>query len=72
MKNGVVVNYTDPYMRKREPNCLYIADDKPTDKPRFKDKFGYDFSILKNDTFDWLANQDLIIMPFMSGDNKYG
>lgn len=72
MKNGVVVNYTDPYMRKREPNCLYIADDKPTDKPRFKDKFGYDFSTLKNDTFDWLANQDLIIMPFMSGDNKYG
>ena len=32
VKNGVVVNYTDPYMRKREPNCLFIADDKPTDK----------------------------------------
>ncbi len=72
MKNGVVVNYTDPYMRKREPNCLFIADDKPTDKPRFKDKFGYNFSALKKDTFDWLSEQDLIIMPFMSGDNKYG
>jgi len=72
MKNGVVVNYTDPYMRKREPNCLFIADDKPTDKPKFKDNFGYDFSVLKKDTFDWLAEQDLIIMPFMSGDNKYG
>jgi len=72
MKNGVVVNYTEPYMRKREPNCLFIADDKPTDKDRFVDKFGYDFKVLKNATFDWLANQDLIVMPFMSGDSKYG
>lgn len=72
VKNGVVVNYTDPYMRKREPNCLFVADDKPTDKPKFKDKFGYDFSVLKKETLDWLSNEDLIIMPFMSGDNKYG
>ena len=72
VKNGVVVNYTDSYMRKREPNCLFVSDDNPTDKPKFKDNFGYDFNILKKETFDWLADQDLIIMPFMSGDSKYG
>ena len=55
MKNGLVVNYTEPYMRRREPDCLFIADDKPTDKERFADKFGYDFKVLKNATFDWLA-----------------
>lgn len=32
-KNGVVVNYTDDYMRRRDPDCLLIADQKPTDKP---------------------------------------
>lgn len=72
MKNGVVVNYTEPYMRRREPDCLFVADNKPTDKERFSDKFGYDFKVLKNATFDWLTKEDLIIMPFMSGDSKYG
>lgn len=72
VKNGVVVNYVDSYMRKREPNCLFVSDDLPTDKPKFKDSFGYDFSKLRKETFDWLSGQDLIIMPFMSGDDKYG
>ena len=72
VKNGVVVNYTEPYMRRREPDCLFVSDDKPTDKPKFEDRFGYDFKILKNATLDWLAEQDLVIMPFMSGDSKYG
>ena len=45
VKNGVVVNYTDPYMRRREPDCLFVSDDKPTDKPRFEDKFKYNFNI---------------------------
>lgn len=72
VKNGIVLNYTDPYMRRREPDCLFVADNKPTDKQTFFDKFGYDFKIIKNATLDWLAKQDLIVMPFMSGDDKYG
>ena len=42
-KNGPVVNYMEDYMRKRDPDCMRIADDLPTDKPRFKDVYGYDF-----------------------------
>ena len=39
VKNGVSANYTDPYMRRRDPDCMFIADDCPSDKPRFHDQF---------------------------------
>ena len=39
-KNGAAVNFMEDYMRRREPNCMVIGDDLPTDKPRFKDRFG--------------------------------
>ena len=29
-------NYTEPYMRRRDPDCMVISDDKPTDKPTLK------------------------------------
>ena len=41
--NGISANYTEPYMRRRDPDTMAIADDLPSDKKRFKDKFGYDF-----------------------------
>src|SRR5699024_5983424 len=31
-KNGASVNFVEDYMRRREPDCMRIADDKPTDK----------------------------------------
>ncbi len=71
-KNGLSVNYTDIYMRRRDPDCMIIADDNPTDKPTFKDRYGQDFAPLRNETFDWLSEQDLIVMPYMAGDNKLG
>ena len=70
-KNGVSVNYTEDYMRRRDPNCLIIADDLPTDKPRFKDKFGMDFASLKAETYQWLTDQELILVPFLAG-GEYG
>ena len=48
-KNGAVVNYVEDYMRRRDPDCMRIGDDKPTDKPRFKDVYGYYFNTLKVD-----------------------
>jgi len=45
--NGISANYTEPYMRRRDPDTMYIADDQPSDKKRFKDKFGYEFQSLK-------------------------
>ena len=66
-KNGVVVNYIEDYMRRRDPDCLIIADDHPTDKPRYIDEYGEDFSPLRESTFRWLEEQELIVVPFIAG-----
>ncbi len=50
-KNGAAVNYMEDYMRVRDPDCMRIADSLPTDKPRFQDMYGYDFDVLRKDTF---------------------
>lgn len=66
-KNGIVVNYTSDYMRRRDPHSLIVGDSCPSDKPTFKEMFNKDFSPLREDTFSWLKEQDLIVMPFMAG-----
>ena len=42
VRNGIAVNYTEPHMRRRDPDCMVIGDDRPTDKPRFRERFGYE------------------------------
>jgi hypothetical protein len=71
-KNGLVINYPEPYMRRREPNCMVIADKKPTDKVTYEQRFGKSFDSVKVETLDWLSKQKLIVMPFISGDEKIG
>lgn len=71
-KNGTVINYPDDYMRRRDPDCLLIADDKETDKPRYKDRYNEDFEPLRTTTFDWLKAQDLVVLPFKAGGLEYG
>lgn len=71
-KNGVVVNYTDDYMRRRDPECLLVADKKDTDKPRYEEVYHNDFDTLREDTFQWLKKQELIFFPFKSGGMEYG
>ena len=71
-KNGASVNFVEDYMRRREPDCMRIADDKPTDKKRFADVYGYKFDKLRRETMDWFKTQELILMPFNSGGNQYG
>ncbi len=70
-KNGLAVNYKEPHMRRRDPECMYIADNLETDKAKYKDKFG-DFDEVRKETFKWLKQQDLIVMPFISGDQNHG
>ncbi|MCX7698183.1 MAG: DUF4914 family protein, partial [Candidatus Goldbacteria bacterium] len=69
-KNGIAVNYEDSYIRRRDPDCLFIADDLESDKPRLKERFGIDFKDLKRETINWLKKQDLIVMPFTTGGNS--
>ncbi len=71
-KNGTVVNFMEDYMRRRDPDCMRIGDDLPTNKPLFKEKYGYKFSKLRKETMDWLATQQLIILPFKAGGKYYG
>lgn len=71
-KNGAAVNYFEDYMRRRDPECMIVADDNDTDKPRYKDVYKNDFEEVRDQTFDWLKKQDVILMPFLSGGNKHG
>ncbi len=72
-KNGAAVNYTEEYMRRRDPEAMVIADDGPTDKTRYVDRFGTSFDATRSETFEWFKKQNrLIVMPFMSGDKDRG
>jgi hypothetical protein len=71
-KNGAAVNYPEDYMRRRDPDCMRIADDLPTDKPRYRDVFGAEFAPVKTKTLDWLAGQDLVVVPFKAGGLRFG
>ncbi len=66
-KNGIVVNYPEPYMRRRDPNTLVVADQYPSDKPKFHERFNIAFPSLQNEISDWLIKQDLILLPFYAG-----
>ncbi|MBN1836391.1 MAG: DUF4914 family protein, partial [Spirochaetales bacterium] len=67
VRNGVAVNYPESYMRRRDPDCLVVADDRPSDKPRFSERYGFDFSSLREETFAWLAAQRLSVFFFNAG-----
>ena len=72
VRNGVVANYPEPYMRRRDPNCLVIGDGLPTDKEAFKQRFGSDFAPLRQQTFEWLKGQELAIFGFVAGGAGLG
>jgi hypothetical protein len=72
VSNGISANYTDAYMRRRDPETMVIADDKPTDHPRFKDQFGYEFEVLRVETMDWMKTQKLATFLYYAGDFPVG
>lgn len=67
VRNGVAANYLDPYMRRRDPDCMVIGDEAPTDKKHFRDRFGYEFEKLRAETFAWLKTQPLAAFVFRAG-----
>ncbi|MCL2352423.1 MAG: DUF4914 family protein [Firmicutes bacterium] len=72
-KNGIVANYDDTYMRRRDPDAAVIADDLPTDKDTHLERFGIPFDGIRLETFAWLKKQkSLILMPFMAGNSSMG
>jgi len=67
VRNGISVNYPEPYMRRRDPDCMFIGDDGPTDQTRFQDRFGKPFEEVRQETFSWLSQQNLAVFVFRSG-----
>lgn len=72
VRNGVSVNYPEPYMRRRDPNCLVVADDQPTDKPTFRQRFGEEFDGIRKETFKWLKSQPLAMFGYVAGQRGMG
>jgi hypothetical protein len=66
-RNGICANYTEPYMRRRDPDCMVIADARPTDKPTYQERFGQPFEPVREATFAWLKTQPLAAFPFYAG-----
>jgi hypothetical protein len=59
-------------MRRRDPDALVVGDEGPTDKPRYRERFGSEFAPVRQETFDWLAGQDLAVFPFIAGEKETG
>jgi hypothetical protein len=72
VSNGISANYTEAYMRRRDPDTMVIADDLPSDKERFADRFGYSFETLRKETIEWLQQQDLAVFFYFAGNGKIG
>ncbi|MBI3832637.1 MAG: DUF4914 family protein [Planctomycetes bacterium] len=70
-RNGLAVSYPDPYMRRRDPDCMLVAGDTPTDKLQFQEKFGQPFGDMRSDILKWLADHKLLVMPFYAGGQEY-
>lgn len=70
--NGISANFTEPYMRRRDPDTMVIADGLPSDKIRFEEKFGYSFQSLRSETFSWLRQQDLAVFFYFAGQLDIG
>ncbi|MGL6194090.1 MAG: DUF4914 family protein, partial [Thermoguttaceae bacterium] len=69
-KNGLAVNYTDPAMRRRDPDCLVVGDSLPTDKCSFTQRFNTPFDAMRTQTFDWLKEQELSVIAFILGGHE--
>ncbi len=71
-RNGLAANYPDSYMRRRDPDTLIVADDNPSDKTHFTERFEGDFHKFRGDVLEWFKGKDLIVLPFYAGTEELG
>jgi len=67
VRNGISASYLEPYMRRRDPDCMVIGDRFPTDKPTYHERFGAAFDDVRAATFEWLKGQPLAVFAFHAG-----
>lgn len=71
-KNGIAVNFDDVTLRRRDPNSMVIADDNPTDKVTYEERFNKSFNEDRKQTLEWLKNQEeLLVLPFFAGNEDF-
>jgi hypothetical protein len=71
-RNGLVINYPDILMRRRDPKAMVIGDSLPTDQPTYRERFGSSFDPVRRETLEWLKKQPLIFMAFYAGPTEFG
>jgi hypothetical protein len=71
-KNGLAVNYAETYMRRRDPQCMLVADDRPTDKRRYDESLQIPYPRLRQEILEWLGKRDLIVLAFQAGGEDLG
>ncbi|MGC4063938.1 MAG: DUF4914 family protein [Polyangiaceae bacterium] len=71
-RNGLAANYVEAYMRRRDPDCMFVGDALPTDKPRFETAFGRPFDGVRAESFEWLKGQPLAVFFFFAGKRGMG
>lgn len=71
-RNGIVANYPEPYMRRRDAECMLIGDKLPTDQERFSDRYDEAFDEVRLETFNWLKSQELAVFAFSAGREPKG
>ncbi|MGL4513572.1 MAG: DUF4914 family protein [Lacipirellulaceae bacterium] len=67
VRNGIAANYFDPYMRRRDPDCMVVGDDTATDKPTYEGRYGKPFGELREQTLAWLRTEPIACFFFRSG-----
>lgn len=72
VRNGVAANYPEPYMRRRDPDCMVIGDARPTDKDTYQERFGTPFDNLRKETLAWMKTQELAMFGFHAGGAGMG
>lgn len=71
-RNGIVANYPEPYMRRRDPDCMLIGDNLATNKESYHQRFGTEFQTVRDETFAWLKTQHLVVFGFIAGRPDMG
>lgn len=72
VRNGIAANYPSAYMRRRDPNAMLIGDDEPTDHQTFEEVYKFPFTDLRQRTFEWMAENPLIMYGFVTGKKGLG
>lgn len=72
VRNGIAVNYVEPYMRRRDPDSLVVGDGDATDKLTYKQIYGEEFDPVRASALEWLKGQELAVFAFTAGQPGMG